>query len=816
MELIEKAILLEASLEDVYNKYYSDIAREDFDRVIAIDPTFDKEKDKMGEFGKWLLVLFKKGEDLSDEKEFKDQLQIFKSIKNKLPADKRDINRVKSLHDLIELNASTDVASKSDLQVKAEQHPGANFICKSDNWEVYQPTNYQASKWLRGDDAVWCTGRHDDDYYWREYTSDGGKLFIFINTSGDTNEHNVKYQVAITKDNRVREFKDARNSSANFITFISDDGLYQALSQTDIALTAEYKAIKEFKETRGTITYSKLMAIKYSVSSTNNETELYKLFKEKVLVIIVNAGISYMPDCAFQDFTSLKKVVFPDSVRQLGRSLFLGCTSLKTVKIPPRITIIPVECFANCKNLETVYFGTNVVEIKNSAFYGVNEDVKLITPKHRITIPKKDKDWYVAHIDRPAVAEESLDEALSDKFPDWMVPFINNSSMHWDGYNNHSGFKNHLLEYGLDLANVKFKKAKTPKTRDEVKELLNDTDNKLYFCYVPKNPELFYELNDSRNWSSSSFSDIIYTPGETSCSIGYYAPDRLDKLSATKLAKLLSTGKVVYVDKNDPSNFRKEKQAARRDARGDETNGRVREYGQRMMQNYIVRKKDDEGLPPRVQGDRYDWPAQNTFDNRKDAYRWYNGTGSYWPDTGGERVYVKRSEFYYPPEPYGTPVVKSPKKSWGSDTPDYDLSGYPVKEIRKQLKTRLNNYRKGNPTQLLDRLQSQMEAIKPQISSLFTSAIGDGSSTAMFEFQRLFSTFTDVVKDYNELISNLDFILMVEDETERNNLLDKLFSLDRWNRGKFSRTIHEVAEEIKNLEKQLKEFETDFVESLKK
>ena len=38
------------TVEDA-KKYYPNISQEDFDRVIALDPTFNREQDKLGTYG---------------------------------------------------------------------------------------------------------------------------------------------------------------------------------------------------------------------------------------------------------------------------------------------------------------------------------------------------------------------------------------------------------------------------------------------------------------------------------------------------------------------------------------------------------------------------------------------------------------------------------------------------------------------------------------------------------------------------------------------------------------------------------------------
>ena len=48
-----------ATLDDIYVKYYSDIDRGIFNKIVSSDPTWREDKpNKMGKFGKWLLKLW--------------------------------------------------------------------------------------------------------------------------------------------------------------------------------------------------------------------------------------------------------------------------------------------------------------------------------------------------------------------------------------------------------------------------------------------------------------------------------------------------------------------------------------------------------------------------------------------------------------------------------------------------------------------------------------------------------------------------------------------------------------------------------------
>lgn len=93
----KRLLILDEDLDSVYGTYYSQqMSREDFDRIIALDPTFKVENNKLGEFGKWLLTLHKRGEDFDEIGDaVKPALEKYKSIKNKLKGDNaryRDVN----------------------------------------------------------------------------------------------------------------------------------------------------------------------------------------------------------------------------------------------------------------------------------------------------------------------------------------------------------------------------------------------------------------------------------------------------------------------------------------------------------------------------------------------------------------------------------------------------------------------------------------------------------------------------------------------------------------------------------------------------
>lgn len=120
---INESLLLEATLDDIYTKYYSNIPQDEFWQIIKADPTYNEQKSqKMGKYGKWLLNLYKQGK-LKNEDLYKatDYLSYFVKYYNKIT--EKDINKLPDLPSLYNIikpykeasdNGEDIATSKSD------------------------------------------------------------------------------------------------------------------------------------------------------------------------------------------------------------------------------------------------------------------------------------------------------------------------------------------------------------------------------------------------------------------------------------------------------------------------------------------------------------------------------------------------------------------------------------------------------------------------------------------------------------------------------------------------------------------------------
>ncbi len=73
---------------------------------------------------------------------------------------------------------------------------------------------------------------------------------------------------------------------------------------------------------------------------------------------------------AFRDCKNLTAVYMPDSITELGGSIFSGCTELRRVRLSSRLTYLSDSMFSDCKNLKTVELPDGLREIKSRVFYG--------------------------------------------------------------------------------------------------------------------------------------------------------------------------------------------------------------------------------------------------------------------------------------------------------------------------------------------------------------------------------------------------------------------------------------------------------------
>ena len=171
-------LLTEASLEDIYSKYYSDIPWGLFSQIINLDPT--ASNGRMGKYGKWLLNIYKKGTfKEGDFGEAKDLLPIYDKYRNVISVkDIMKLNSMGELYNVVEpYIGGNEATSKSDAARKVKE--GAEKVYEDDKWVIIVPHTMEAAQ-LYGKNTKWCTASKDKEKNMFKRYNDIGPLFINI------------------------------------------------------------------------------------------------------------------------------------------------------------------------------------------------------------------------------------------------------------------------------------------------------------------------------------------------------------------------------------------------------------------------------------------------------------------------------------------------------------------------------------------------------------------------------------------------------------------------------------------------------------
>ena len=95
-------------------------------------------------------------------------------------------------------------------------------------------------------------------------------------------------------------------------------------------------------------------------------------------VRIIGAG-------AFQECTSLTDISIPNSVTIIGALAFDGCSNLKEIAIPNSVTCIEARTFSECSSLQHIMIPNSITRIGNGAFHGCSS-LKDITIPDSVSI----------------------------------------------------------------------------------------------------------------------------------------------------------------------------------------------------------------------------------------------------------------------------------------------------------------------------------------------------------------------------------------------------------------------------------------------
>ena len=87
-----------------------------------------------------------------------------------------------------------------------------------------------------------------------------------------------------------------------------------------------------------------------------------------VTIVRFHSSVTYVGDSMFRGCEQLKKVVFNEGLKKIGRESFYECRSLESVTLPSAVIEIGSYAFGDCKQLKKVVFNEGLLRIGRAAF----------------------------------------------------------------------------------------------------------------------------------------------------------------------------------------------------------------------------------------------------------------------------------------------------------------------------------------------------------------------------------------------------------------------------------------------------------------
>ena len=195
---IIKSLLVEASPDEIYKKYYSDIDQTTFYRIVELDPKTETSSNKIIRIGKYSKILLKlyRADQLKSEDYPKATEYLYYAYNHQVPINDNSINTLSDLYNAVKnkiANSSQPLNVILSLLEKSEYE----LVFNDEKWVIYIPKTEKAAAYI-GVNTQWCTtwGQFSLNPAHKDRTSHfsshnkRGSLYIVINKT----DENDKYQ----------------------------------------------------------------------------------------------------------------------------------------------------------------------------------------------------------------------------------------------------------------------------------------------------------------------------------------------------------------------------------------------------------------------------------------------------------------------------------------------------------------------------------------------------------------------------------------------------------------------------------------------
>ena len=127
-----------------------------------------------------------------------------------------------------------------------------------------------------------------------------------------------------------------------------------------------------------------------SVNVSNSVTAIgkYAFLQTGLRKIVLSSNLKSISEHAFEH-TAVSSIEIPESVTEVGDSVFYACSGLKSVTIGSGMSYIGRSLFENCSNLTSVKISNSINSIKENAFRGCAKLTSIDIPNSITNIEEK-------------------------------------------------------------------------------------------------------------------------------------------------------------------------------------------------------------------------------------------------------------------------------------------------------------------------------------------------------------------------------------------------------------------------------------------
>lgn len=216
MKLIETLVdlLVEALPEEIYKKYYSDIERPEFIRIISLDPATKIDGEtikKIGRYAKLLLKMFMSGNlKTEDFPKAKDYLSLV--YKHQVPVDMNKVKTLGDLFGLVEKYYSRDENQNVFDLVNVLTENDYELLLSGEKWIIYRPKSEKGAAYL-GVGTEWCTAwgpystseKYKDRQNHFSHHNAKGWLYVIINREKPEEKYQFHFETKQFMDRNDRK-----------------------------------------------------------------------------------------------------------------------------------------------------------------------------------------------------------------------------------------------------------------------------------------------------------------------------------------------------------------------------------------------------------------------------------------------------------------------------------------------------------------------------------------------------------------------------------------------------------------------------------